>query len=58
MENHPYHPDYGYPNEFRLKVCKTAVILGKRKAAQKHDVSITSVYNWLKVFNIESIFRA
>ena len=53
-----YHPDYGYTDQFRLTVCKTAIILGKRKAAHRHGVSIPSVYNWMKAYNFEAIMRA
>lgn len=55
--NNVYHPDYGYTDQIRLRVCKTAVLLGKRRAAEKHGVSITSVYNWLKVYSFDTIMR-
>jgi len=56
--NSVFHPEYGFPDTFRLKVCKTALILGKKKAAQKHKVSLTSVYIWTKVFTFDAIMRA
>ena len=52
-----YHPDYGYPDAYRLRVCHTAIILGKKAAVKKHEVSITSVYNWLKVYSFDAIMR-
>ncbi len=53
-----YHPDYGYDETYRLRVCKTAIILGKKHAAEKHKVSIVSVYNWLKVYTFDAIMRS
>jgi hypothetical protein len=55
--NHVYHPNYGYPEAFRLEVCKTAFILGKKAAAKKHKVSIVSVYNWVKVYTFDAVMR-
>lgn len=52
-----YHPNYGYTDCFRITVCKTAVLLGKKRAVTKHKVSITSIYNWLKVYPIDTILR-
>lgn len=53
-----YHPDYGYSENFRLRVCKTALILGKHTAAKKHKVSLASIYNWTKVYTFDAIMRA
>ena len=55
--NSVFHPDYGYPDKLRLLVCKTALLLGKKAAAKKHGVSVTSVYIWVKVFNYDAIMR-
>lgn len=55
--NSVYHPDYGYPDAFRLKVCKTAILLGKKQAAEKHKVSIASVYAWMKVYTFDAVMR-
>ena len=56
--NSVYHPDYGYSDEIRLRVCYTAMILGKRRAAEKHKVSLTSVYAWTKVYTFDAVMRA
>ncbi len=53
-----YHPDYGYPDTFRLRVCKTAFLLGKRHAAKRHKVSLSSVYNWTKMFPFDAVMRS
>ena len=55
--NSVFHPDYGYPDSFRLTVCKTALLLGKKVAAKKHGVSLNSVYIWTKVFTFDAIMR-
>jgi hypothetical protein len=57
MTNNVFHPDYGYPDQLRLKVCKTAIKHGKKYAAKKHNVSITSIYIWIKVFSFDAIMR-
>jgi hypothetical protein len=56
--NNVYHPDYGYPDSVRLRVCRTAFILGKRKAAKEHSVSLSSVYAWTKVYSFDAVMRA
>lgn len=53
-----FHPDYGYTDAFRLKVCKTALRVGKKRAAQQHKVSLCSVYTWIKVYSLDAIKRA
>jgi transposase len=55
--NNVFHPDYGYTDAIRLRACKTAMILGKKEAAKKHKVSITSIYTWLKVYSFDAIMR-
>ena len=40
------HPAYGLPEEFRLQVLATAVLIGVRAAAVAHAVSQASIYNW------------
>lgn len=52
-----FHPDYGYPDSYRLRVCKTAILLGKRYAARKYCVSLASIYIWTKVFTFDQIMR-
>lgn len=55
--NSVFHPDYGYTDEIRLRVCKTAMLLGKKQAAKKHNVSISSVYIWMKVYSFDAVMR-
>jgi hypothetical protein len=52
-----YHPEYGFHDAFRMAVCKTAFTLGKKAAAKKHGVSMTSIYNWTKVYTFEAVMR-
>lgn len=52
-----YHPEYGYPDAFRLRVCKTAMSSGVSVASRKYKVCKASVYAWLKVFNYHQIMR-
>lgn len=53
-----YHPEYGYDETFRLRVCKTAFLLGKKHAAKRYKVSMTSVYNWTKVYPFDAVMRS
>lgn len=55
--NGPFHPHYGYPEELRIRVCKTAVLLGVSVASKKHKVCKASVYTWLKAYNFHQIMR-
>ena len=55
--NNVFHPDYGYPDSVRLKVCRTAITLGKAEAAKIHNVSKSSVYIWIKVYSYDAIMR-
>jgi len=54
----PFHPDYGYPDSVRLKVCRTAVSQGIKTAAKQHNVSIASVYVWLKAYSAKHIMES
>jgi len=44
----PYHPDYGYTNEFRVKVLRHAARYSVANASRKYKVSKTSIYSWRK----------
>lgn len=54
----PFNPDYGYPDSVRLKVCRTAVSQGIKTAAKQHNVSIPSVYVWLKAYSAKHIMES
>ena len=55
--NNVFHPEYGYPDAFRLRVCRTAITMDKKHAAETHNVSKSSVYIWLKVYSYDAIMR-
>jgi hypothetical protein len=52
-----FHPDYGYPEAFRLKVCKNAMFMGTTRAARVNNVSSVSIYNWLRVYTCTEVLK-
>ena len=43
-----YHPDYGLPDEIRLRAIKDARVMEVKLAAKKNRVSSASIYKWRK----------
>lgn len=43
-----FDPDYGFPENFRREVIKTARQHGAKIAASKHNVAITTVYKYIQ----------
>jgi len=56
-KNKKFHPDYGYPEAFRLKICKSAMIMGRTRAARVYNVSAVSIYNWLRVYTCNEVLK-
>lgn len=50
-----FHPDYGFPDEFRLRVLRIAKQTSVAKAAELFGVSIQAVYNWRRAYQIQEI---
>ena len=46
--NFGYHPDYGIPDEQRAKVVLRAEAVVPVLAAAEYNVSLSSVYSWIK----------
>lgn len=46
MRKYVYHPDFGFDDQFRLRVLLDSVAHGVEKAAQMHGVHFTTVYGW------------
>lgn len=44
-----YHPDYGLPDDYRLRILADADTLGVPAAAALHRVSESCIYKWRKV---------
>lgn len=42
-----YHPDYGYPNDYRVQVIECAQLLGVPLAAIAYNVGKSTIYKWL-----------
>lgn len=42
----PYHPSYGYTDEFRLRVVEHSWAVSPADAARTFNVSLSSVYYW------------
>lgn len=58
MTNTPFENGYGYPDEFRLAVCKLALSKGIKSAASFHNVSTVSVRNWLRAYTTHAILKS
>jgi transposase-like protein len=43
-----YHPDYGLPDEMRLKAVRDAQLTEVKVSAQINRVSASSIYKWRK----------
>lgn len=43
-----YHPEYGLPDEIRIKAINDARIWGVKIAAEKNKVSVPALYKWRK----------
>lgn len=44
----PPHPEYGLAEETRWVILREAAAVGVRRAAERHGVSDTAIYNWRK----------
>lgn len=42
-----YHPDYGFPNIYRVRVIESALLLGVAAAAITYNVGQSTIYKWL-----------
>ena len=42
-----YHPDYGYPNYYRVWAIECAQLCGVRFAADAYNVDQSTIYKWL-----------
>lgn len=49
--NKVYTKDYGYPTEYRLQAVFDSILHGVDKAAEKHRVSVTSLYRWRRDYS-------
>ena len=45
----PFHPDYGLPQPYRLRVLRTAEQTSPAEAAEVHNVSLSTIYRWRAV---------
>ena len=43
-----YHPDYGLPDELRLRAVFDAKAMKVKTAAETNNVSVASIYKWQK----------
>jgi transposase-like protein len=43
-----YHPDYGLPDEVRLRAVFDAKAMKVKTAAKTNKVSVASIYKWRK----------
>lgn len=43
-----YHPDYGLPQEKREQAMRDAETIGIITSAAVHNVSLSSLYRWIK----------
>ena len=51
-----YHPDYGFPNVYRVRVIESALLLGVAAAALSYNVGQSTIYKWLA--DIKATHRA
>lgn len=42
-----YHPDYGYPNDYRVQAIECAQFCGVSFAADTYNVGQSTIYKWL-----------
>ena len=45
----PFHPDYGLPQPYRLRVLRTAEQTSPAEAAEIHNVGVSTIYKWRAV---------
>lgn len=50
----PFHPGYGLPDDFRMRVIRYADSYGIDAAAQKYKVGASSIYRWMAAFKKET----
>jgi transposase-like protein len=43
-----YHPEYGLPDEIRLRAVFDAKAVNVKAAAETNNVSVASIYKWRK----------
>lgn len=55
LNHSAFHPDYGFPDEFRLRVLRVAKQTSVAKAAELFGVSTQAVYNWRQAYQIQEI---
>ena len=48
MQQRKLHPAYGLTDEVRLTILRAAELHGVALAAELHNVSVSSIYNWGK----------
>jgi len=42
-----YHPDYGYPNDYRVQAIECAQFCGVSFAADTYNVGQSTLYKWI-----------
>ena len=45
----PFHPDYGLPQDYRLRVLRTAEQTSPAQAAEIHNIGLSTIYRWRAV---------
>lgn len=45
-----FHPAYGLPDDYRLRVLEEADFRGVAATAERHHLSETAIYNWRKAY--------
>lgn len=46
----PYHPDYGLPNDTRIRAVRIAETSGVKAAAAECNVAVSTVYRWRNAY--------
>jgi len=58
MQRSPYHPAYGLDDTTRLEAVRLSKKIGIKKAAEKMNLSLASIYKWRKAIKIEETTNA
>jgi transposase-like protein len=51
-QHRPYHPDYGYPDDFRVTVLLYAAVTSVVAAAIHFNIHESTIYRWRRHYNV------
>jgi len=46
INQNPFHPDYGLPQQYRELILRTAEQTSPAQAAEIHNVGVSTIYKW------------